>query len=365
MKYLLSFIVISSLFTGCAVNMRTTGKSFSTAIHSLHLLGTYEIPWQTQFAGTTIGGLSGIDYDAGNKVYYLISDDRSAINPARYYTAAITFSQKGIDSVSFLSVTTLRQPNGQLYPALTKGLHTTPDPEAIRYNSAQQQWVWSSEGERIVKPGDTTLIGPAVYITNEKGVCIDSLLLPACLQMQAIEKGPRQNSVLEGLAFSNNFRTLFASMEEPLFEDGPRASMEKGGVCRIFQFNLRTHKSVATYIYPLDPIAHAPTEPGQYAANGISEMLAINAHQLLVIERSFTAGIGFTIKLFLAELKAANNRVSKKLLLDMTSLNLYIDNVEGVTFGPALPNGHRTLILVTDNNFNKEEKTQFFAFEVL
>jgi hypothetical protein len=46
------------------------------------------------------------------------------------------------------------------------------------------------------------------------------------------------------------------------------------------------------------------------------------------------------------------------------AMGIYIDNIEGVTFGPDLPNGHKTLIFVSDNNFSKEQKTQFLLFEV-
>lgn len=55
---------------------------------------------------------------------------------------------------------------------------------------------------------------------------------------------------------------------------------------------------------------------------------------------------------------------NKKLLINMDDLGIYIDNIEGVTFGPDLPNGHKTLIFVSDNNFSKEQKTQFLLFEV-
>jgi hypothetical protein len=56
---------------------------------------------------------------------------------------------------------------------------------------------------------------------------------------------------------------------------------------------------------------------------------------------------------------------TKKLLLNLDSLGTYVDNLEGMTFGPDLPNGHKTLILVADNNFSAFEKTQFFLFEVI
>jgi hypothetical protein len=56
--------------------------------------------------------------------------------------------------------------------------------------------------------------------------------------------------------------------------------------------------------------------------------------------------------------------VSKKLVLNMDDLGRYIDNVEGVTWGPTLPNGHKSLLFLSDNNFSPLEKTQFLLFEV-
>ena len=49
----------------------------------------------------------------------------------------------------------------------------------------------------------------------------------------------------------------------------------------------------------------------------------------------------------------------------MDDLGRYIDNIEGVTFGPVLPNGHESVIFIADNNFSPLEKTQVFLFEVI
>jgi hypothetical protein len=57
--------------------------------------------------------------------------------------------------------------------------------------------------------------------------------------------------------------------------------------------------------------------------------------------------------------------MAKKLLLDLNTLNRFIDNIEGVTFGPTLSNGHRSLILVADDNFASYQKSQFLLFEVI
>lgn len=56
---------------------------------------------------------------------------------------------------------------------------------------------------------------------------------------------------------------------------------------------------------------------------------------------------------------------SKSLLFNLDSLGRFVDNLEGITFGPILPNGNRSLILIADNNFQILEKSQVFLFEML
>jgi hypothetical protein len=56
--------------------------------------------------------------------------------------------------------------------------------------------------------------------------------------------------------------------------------------------------------------------------------------------------------------------VQKTLLLDLDTLGIPLDNVEGMAFGPTLPDGRRSLILVSDNNFAATQFTQFLLFAV-
>ncbi|MEG1115228.1 MAG: esterase-like activity of phytase family protein, partial [Janthinobacterium sp.] len=56
----------------------------------------------------------------------------------------------------------------------------------------------------------------------------------------------------------------------------------------------------------------------------------------------------------------------KRLLLDLEKLGLTrVDNIEGMAWGPRLANGSRSLVLVSDDNFNAQQVTQILAFEVL
>ena len=52
----------------------------------------------------------------------------------------------------------------------------------------------------------------------------------------------------------------------------------------------------------------------------------------------------------------------RELVLDFDELGIALDNLEGMAFGPDLPDGRRTLVLVSDDNFSETQVTQFLAF---
>jgi len=344
-------------------------------------MNVYEIPYNQDFKGTAIGGLSGIDYDSEKDIYYLISDDRSAINPARFYTAKILLNTKGIDTVQWIATYPMLQSNGTTYPNSKQDPAHTPDPEAIRYNARTKELLWTSEGERIVRGNSVVLENPAITRISMEGKYIDTFPLPANLIMHATEKGPRQNGVLEGLTFDKNFETLYVNVEEPLYEDGPRADVTPNNAwIRIYQYDVASKKNTAQYAYHLEPIAYPATPADAFKINGVPDIYAIGNNQLMVLERSFSSGrLPCTLKVYLADLNGAedikensalqinpvSNPIKKKLLLNMDDLKIYTDNIEGVTFGPTLPNGHRSLIFVSDNNFASFQKTQLLLFEIL
>ena len=54
----------------------------------------------------------------------------------------------------------------------------------------------------------------------------------------------------------------------------------------------------------------------------------------------------------------------KKLLLDLETLGIELDNLEGMTLGPTLADGSQSLILISDDNFNPEQTTQLLLFNL-
>lgn len=353
----------------------------SVQVGGLRFLNEFSIEHNALFQSTVIGGLSGIDYDAENDVYYLLCDDRSGINDARFYTAKISLTSSSIDTIQFLTVKKLLQKEGTPFPSSKMNVSLTTDPEALRYNPTTKELVWASEGERIISPKEKVLTNPSILLCTIEGLYLHEFSMPKNLRMQREEVGPRQNGTLEGLTFENDYSTLLTALEEPLYQDGVRADVaETQSWVRFYRFDVKKKCNLAQYAYKLESIAFVPQPASGFKVNGISDILSIGEDKTLVIERSYSTGrSSCTIKVFLADLSKAKDiksvksllkqqpvrPISKKLLFNMDTLNRYIDNVEGVTLGPDLPNGNKSLIFVTDNNFLATQKTQFLLFEIL
>ena len=171
------------------------------------------------------------------------------------------------------------------------------------------------------------------------------------------------------------------ALEGPLYQEGPAPTPAHGAISRITRF-ARDGTVLGQYAYALEPIPAAPGK-GKNADNGISEILALSDTRMLVLER---AGVqndkgryrnyvrlyevetaGATDIAQLATLTGASYALmTKRLVLDLNQAGLRrVDNLEGMAFGPRLANGHASLVLVSDDNFNDKQVTQFLLFEVM
>ncbi|MFV8323276.1 esterase-like activity of phytase family protein [Flavobacterium sp. LS2R12] len=373
----LIFLAVFPTFLFSCSNLKQSVDSKTTP--SLKLVSSIEIPFEETFQNTKVGGLSGIDYDAKNDLYYLICDDRSMFNDSRFYKAKIRLFENKVEGIDFQSVSTLKNETGKAYGNWSTMPTTSADPEDIRFNQKTNSLIWSSEGARVVTADKEVLQNPSLNFMDLKGNFLGNITLPENLKMQQQEKGPRNNGTLEGITFDTKYKTIYTNIEEPLFEDGDQANTSKGGLIRLYQFDAKTKKNTAQYGYQLEPIALAPNPKGAFAVNGVSAIQYYSKNQLLVVERSYSTGTqACTVKVFLCDLKKATNvknyaslqnqkleLASKKLVLNMDDLGFFIDNIEGLTFGPKLANGNPSIIFVSDNNFSDKQKTQILVFELV
>ncbi|MFD8491993.1 esterase-like activity of phytase family protein [Amycolatopsis sp. NPDC059657] len=352
------------------------------AVGKVRLLGEQIVPNALQFQGTTVGGLSSIDFDERTGEYVFIADDRSAINPARFYSAKFKVDAHGVSPVTFTGTHPLLRPDGKTYPPLAQNDPKLPqneqtiDPEELRVDPWTGHYFWSQEGERTA----TTLIDPSIREARRDGEYVRDLpILPS--EKMTAAAGPRQNLVLEGLTFAACGSLVVSSNEGPLLQDGPDANTEHGALDRI-TVQSRFGPVLAQYAYPEEKVFASPNPAGGFATTGISSLLAADPFdptKFLALERSFVTGVGNKIRIFEFDTKGATNVVNvasladaksvkpvkKRLIADLADVGLStVDNVEGITWGPRLPTGERTLVLVSDNNFSATQVTQIFALAV-
>jgi hypothetical protein len=347
----------------CVLVLSACGVADTTTTAPTYLGQTRLAPGAT-FDGTVIGGLSGLSYDAASGLYYIVSDDRSAKNPARLYTARITLSSNGIGGVQFVSTHPWLDADGRPFRPLDASARppvVPPDPEGIAFDGRRQRLYWSSEGEREGQ----ALLDPWVRIATLDGAYAGEFALPPMLRMSTKETGPRQNRGLEGLTLTPSGSYLWAAMEGPIYDDSEMPTESAGALTRVTKFDVETRSATAQYAYPLDAVSSGPG-----GDNGLSGLIALDDENFLAVERGF--GTHVSVRLYRISIGDAEDvlarpslrdgqvrTMTKTPLADVTSVVDPLDNIEGIALGPVLSDGRQTLVLVSDDNFSPKQFTQF------
>ena len=331
--------------------------------YSLEFIGEAQVESGFIFQETTVGGLSGIDYNKSTDSYVAISDDRAA---PRFYDLTIDLSDGLLENgdVSFTRVTTILDVDDEPFTSF-------PDPEGIRVMPFPGLLFWTSERQS----GDTT---PFTRVMTTNGNYLAEFELPEKFVGVEGVSGTRNNVGFESITFSKSTTKLVVANESALVQDGARATVEAGSPTRVLVLSALNGKAKQEYIYNVDPIANPPVPADAFADSGLVELLQISRNNFIAMERSFSIGSGYTIKLYLTSTDGATDvsnsasiagldfePMEKTLLLNLDELGITLDNVEGMTFGPKV-DGQRTLVLVSDDNFSAfgPQVSQFLAFKI-
>jgi hypothetical protein len=344
---------------------------------SLDFLGEYELPKQI-FQETKFGGLSGLTYDRQNDLFYAISDDRQ--NP-RFYTLKVNLKSTQnntpqIDTIKIENVTFLKNEKDEIYTPMSI------DPEGIALTSRETVFI-SSEGDNRMKIlpfiGEFDLSSGQVknYLRLPQ-----KYLPPSVDETDTQPRGVQNNFSFESLAVGytstlkdDPFR-LFTAIENPLLQDIPTEKSQKELPLRFLHYVINPIGDpviVSENLYLLD------SAPSGTIYNGLSDITTLEKEgYFMSLERN--AGLaGFGAKLFqvvnanstdTSNISSFKNGVEgveplrKKLLLNLEDLEVDLDNLEGLAFGPKLPDGSQTLLLVSDDNFSDLQITQFLLFKV-
>jgi len=332
---------------------------------SVEFYGESTLPKKTIVDGELVGGLSGIFWN-GNKLYS-VSDDRGKYGKPRFFEFDLKIKN---GSIEFRPLKAIR----------LKGIDTkwSLDLEGISL-LPNGDFVFTSEGDNNAKPRAL----PKFFITNASGdykaeIAIPGKFLPDLLGQQ--KKGIENNRGFEGLASSLDGQNIYIISESPIMGDRePKRDAQwlrmvrfsKGGA--LFKFD-------GEYAYLLD--SRGKTSQGTEVFRGLTDIVHFMDNKFITLERGTRLGVGglaYTASIYFVDFagskdisnidnlsrgRVASARKERLVDFEQSLVNFKLENYEGISWGPILPDGRRTLLVVSDNNFSNREKTQLLVFAV-
>jgi hypothetical protein len=332
--------------------------ALAPAGESLSLLGSGPliVPFGARIDGFRVGGLSAIARAADGT--YLAVVDNEGETPARVFRLAFTVSESGVAPPP--GKTALEVPVAAIPLAGFDGKNF--DGEGLALEPSGEMLI-SSETE------------PSIREFSLDGRTLRSLPVPE-LFLAGRGRGIRNNLGFEGLTLAPGGDVLWTANERALQQDAPE-DLARPSPVRLLRYERRNGGFVpgAEFVYEVEPLQQKVGTGFQI--RGLSDLLALPGGDLLAQERELVEGRGFAIQIFRVSLAGATDvsgleslagkswtPARKTLVYDFARSGPVPDNIEGMTFGPMLPDGSRTLVLVSDNNFNPLEKTQIVALRL-
>ncbi|MEO7132926.1 MAG: esterase-like activity of phytase family protein [Vicinamibacterales bacterium] len=329
-------------------------------------LGEFTRPSETvypQLAGSgQFGSISGLAADPATRQWVAAIDDREQ---TRMAWLNVTHGPNGLD------VTPVRMQALRAGPRVPERIATQSDLEAI-VALPSGGFLMGEEGHRASESGEVWQ--PAILQVNSDAVVTGVIQYPKEFQITSDGiTGLRDNQGFESLTITPRGR-IIAGLEQPLIQEGS-VTFDHGGPGRLIEFERSgsTFKPKRQWRYMISPTPRLENFADTCidGENGLVELLALSETSLISMERAclktqdghFTAN---AVRLFSVELIDGDAR--KRLLLDfesvaprLSSALTRLENFEGMAFGPVV-NGVRTLLVVSDDNFRKTQKTAFLLF---
>ncbi len=285
------------------------------------------------------GGLSGLDYDASRDDWLAVSDARDAL---RLYRLQLDYDATNVRSARVTGVQTVVLPPG-----------AAADGESIRFCPTSGGIWLANEGDAGASP----VSEPGVFVVTADGGDPQPIMLPPDL-IYAVGDGPglAPNRAVEALTFAPDGNAVMVATEAP-FPSRP----EDGS--RIYRRET-TGAAWQSLRYFADEVPAELASLGRPSV-GVAEILAVGERELFVLERSGAEAAPGHWR-FMAKLYAvrSDGEGPKRLVYDFATAGREVDNLEGLAWGRPSPDGRRTLLVLSDDNFSPFQKTQLWVFAV-
>lgn len=358
-------VAVALIASGCG-GSRAPIAFFDRPFPLLVWLGEFTRPAGTNYPqladSAKFGSISGLTPDPVTRQWVAVIDDRAQ---SRVAWLNVAYGAQGLD------VTPVRMLPLRAGPGVADRVATQADLEAI-VALPNGEFLMAEEGHRV---GDTGEVWqPAILRVTHDGLVTGVIEYPKEFQITSGgTTGLRDNQGFESLTITPRGRVI-AGLEQPLIQDGS-VTFDRGGAGRLIEFepNGSTFTPGRQWRYMISPTPYVENfdvtcSDGE---NGLVELLALSDTTLLSMERAclMTRDQQFTanaVQLFSVQLVGTDAR--KRLLLNfesvaprLSSALTRLENFEGLSFGPIV-DGTPTLLIVSDDNFRKTQKTAFLLF---
>lgn len=359
-------LLVFAIALVCGCGSRAPVAFFDNPFPLLIWLGEFTRPAGTVYPQLTdsarFGSISGLTPDPLTRQWVGVIDDREQ---TRVAWLDVTYGPKG------LGVTPVRMVPLRPGAGIAERIATQSDLEAI-VALPGGGFLMGEEGHRVRDTGEVWQ--PAILQVTPDAIVTRVIEYPKEFQIAADEKtGLRDNQGFESLAITPRGRVI-AGLEQPLIQDG-KVTFERGAPGRLIEFERSgsTYKPGRQWRYMISPTPYIEQfeQTCSDGENGLVELLALSETTLISMERACLITkdeqfVANAVQLFAVELVGAEAR--KRLLLNFDSVTprlssalTRLENFEGLSFGPIV-NGMPTLLVVSDDNFRKTQKTAFLLF---
>ncbi|AEB09698.1 esterase-like activity of phytase family protein [Desulfobacca acetoxidans] len=391
--FALIFFFIQPLVTSAFGAIEFIGKGTipGSAIDNLKLTDPIDAAGTPQ---NRMGGFgSAIAYTGSGNLFIAIPDrgpaDGKSTYLNRYYWLSIAIDPiKHTVTPSLVSTQLLSQgPNQpkQVFTGNSEAFDSTNSPASRRFDP---------EAIRMGKTGTIFIsdeYGPFIYEFDRSGLRLRSLKVPDKFLIKSPgvpsadpdteltnPNGRQPNGGMEGLAINPDGTKLYGITENPLIQDHALDIRHKrvGINHRILEIDIKTG-ATREFLYQLER-----------KKNRVNEILAVNNHEFLVLERENKAGDKAVFKkIFKIDLAGATDisnidrlpekdvpsgvkKVAKSLFLDLLDPAYglagpdFPKKIEGLAFGPSLPDGRISLLVTSDNDFHRDKPSIIYVFAI-
>lgn len=246
------------------------------------------------------------------------------------------------------------------------------DPEGIRVGANGNFYISDEYGPYVIEFDRQGNLVRRIEVPSKFFIANPSSI--ANNELTGNSSGRQANRGMEGLAISPDGQYLFGIMQNALIQDNGLNGLNRVGLNnRILKIDLATGET-HEYAYAVDVIG---------GGQGTCEILAINNHELLVLERDNRIGnAAVSKKIYKIDLDGAvdvsnqqlpatisPNAIAKSLFIDLLDPLFGLkptmpEKIEGLAWGPDLEDGSHVLYVVSDNDLMPAQATQIYSFSI-